>query len=196
MGKTLMPQQQLPAQPTPTQSAQQVQLSYMSAPKPSIAPVLMQPQITQQESSTAYKSTGAHERIQSADAGGPPQIPSQFGQPAQTSKFSQLPPASPFNHVPQQPTSALLRNGAPHAADTSPSKPVFGVSLKELCYRDGSTVPMVVYQCIQAIDLYGLELDGLYRRSGTSSHISRIKAMFDHGSPAETSWLSAGADFL
>lgn len=40
---------------------------------------------------------------------------------------------------------------------------------------------MIVYQCIQAVDLFGLEVEGIYRLSGTASHIMKIKAMFDNG---------------
>lgn len=39
---------------------------------------------------------------------------------------------------------------------------------------------MVVYQCIQAVDLFGLEVEGIYRLSGTASHITKLKAMFDN----------------
>jgi hypothetical protein len=46
---------------------------------------------------------------------------------------------------------------------------------------------MVVYQCIQAVDLYGLEVEGIYRISGTGSHVNKIKAMFDNGKPASPS---------
>merc|ERR1711900_42370 len=60
-----------------------------------------------------------------------------------------------------------------------PLKPVFGMSLEQLFHRDGSPVPMVVYQCIQAVDLYGLEVEGIYRIPGTSSHIQQMKALFD-----------------
>jgi hypothetical protein len=62
-----------------------------------------------------------------------------------------------------------------------PLKPVFGLSLEQLHSRDNSAVPMVVYQCIQAVDLFGLEVEGIYRLSGTTSHITKIKAMFDNG---------------
>ena len=62
-----------------------------------------------------------------------------------------------------------------------PVKPVFGVPLDELFRRDGSPVPMVVYQCIQAVDLFGLETEGIYRVPGTSSHIQTMKALFDNG---------------
>jgi hypothetical protein len=62
-----------------------------------------------------------------------------------------------------------------------PLRPVFGLSLEQLFERDQSAVPMVVYQCIQAVDLFGLEVEGIYRLSGTASHITKIKAMFDNG---------------
>lgn len=59
--------------------------------------------------------------------------------------------------------------------------PVFGITLEDLFHRDGSPVPMVVYQCIQAVDLFGLEVEGIYRIPGTSSHIQQMKALFDSG---------------
>ncbi len=77
---------------------------------------------------------------------------------------------------------SFQRGGSPHGGvDLPPVKPVFGVTLDDLFLRDGSAVPMVVYQCIQAVDLFGLEVEGIYRLSGTASHIHRLKAIFDHG---------------
>ncbi|TQS35880.1 hypothetical protein Golomagni_03686 [Golovinomyces magnicellulatus] len=61
-----------------------------------------------------------------------------------------------------------------------PLKPVFGLSLEDLFERDGSAVPMVVCQCIQAVDLFGLEVEGIYRLSGTASQVSKIKSLFDN----------------
>lgn len=77
-----------------------------------------------------------------------------------------------------------------HAASTSstatapslpPLKPVFGVNLEELFKRDGTAVPMVVYQCMQAVDLFGLDVEGIYRVNGTAAHVQQLKALFDHG---------------
>ena len=62
-----------------------------------------------------------------------------------------------------------------------PLRPVFGVDLEELFKRDGTAVPMVVYQCMQAVDLFGLAVEGIYRVSGTAAHVQQLKAMFDHG---------------
>lgn len=62
-----------------------------------------------------------------------------------------------------------------------PLKPVFGVSLEDLYARDGTAVPFLVYQCFQAVELYGLDMEGIYRLSGSANHISHMKAVFDNG---------------
>ncbi|KAL9108732.1 MAG: hypothetical protein Q9227_006528 [Pyrenula ochraceoflavens] len=62
-----------------------------------------------------------------------------------------------------------------------PLNPVFGVSLEELFRRDQSAVPMIVYQCIQAVDSFGLDVEGIYRTSGSSPNIQQMKQMFDNG---------------
>ena len=62
-----------------------------------------------------------------------------------------------------------------------PLRPVFGVSLDELFNRDGTAVPSIVYQCVQAVDLFGLDTEGIYRTSGSAPHIMELKAQFDHG---------------
>ncbi len=60
-------------------------------------------------------------------------------------------------------------------------RPVFGVSLEDLLKRDGSAIPLVVYQCVQAVDLYGLEVEGIYRLSGSANHVSKLRGIFDNG---------------
>ena len=82
----------------------------------------------------------------------------------------------PVGQATAQQTSGVLYNSS-----QPPVNPVFGVTLEDLFRRDGSPVPMVVYQCIQAVDLYGLEVEGIYRIPGTSSHIQQMKALFDSG---------------
>lgn len=39
---------------------------------------------------------------------------------------------------------------------------------------------MVVYQCMQAVDLFGLSVEGIYRQNGTAQHIQSLKAQFDN----------------
>ncbi|KAJ5555580.1 hypothetical protein N7535_008015 [Penicillium sp. DV-2018c] len=63
-----------------------------------------------------------------------------------------------------------------------PLKPVFGVSLNDLYARDGTAVPFIVYQCFQAVELFGLDMEGIYRLSGSANHINHMKALFDNDS--------------
>ncbi|RVD90161.1 uncharacterized protein DFL_001137 [Arthrobotrys flagrans] len=63
-----------------------------------------------------------------------------------------------------------------------PVKPVFGVPLEVLLQRDGNAVPIVVIQCMTAVELYGLNVEGIYRQAGATSHIQKIKEIFDNDS--------------
>jgi hypothetical protein len=65
------------------------------------------------------------------------------------------------------------------APQMSPPRPVFGITLSRLYERDGLAVPMVVYQCIQAVDLFGLNVEGIYRLSGSLPHVNKLKNLFD-----------------
>lgn len=58
---------------------------------------------------------------------------------------------------------------------------MFGISLDDLYERDGTAVPMIVYQCFQAIELFGLDMEGIYRLSGSANHINQMKSLFDNG---------------
>ena len=85
----------------------------------------------------------------------------------------------------QQPQWAQQRSAAPTASTPAstnlpPLRPVFGVTLNDLFHRDQSAVPMVVIQCILAIDHFGLEVEGIYRLSGTSSHVNQLRDQFNH----------------
>ncbi len=109
----------------------------------------------------------------SMGANGPPQLP-----PAQTATplYSQLP--TPIG------MGALQNNNS--STSLPALRPVFGLSLEDLLKRDGSAIPLVVYQCIQAVDLYGLEVEGIYRLSGSSAHVSKLRSIFDNGRKCTT----------
>jgi Rho GTPase-activating protein RGD1 len=109
--------------------------------------------------------------------GGPPRGPLRVG------TAGHQPPGS----MPSPP-SASAGGGSPAsraaAATFGPplpaNRPSFASPLQTLYERDGTPVPIVVHQCIQAVDLYGLKVDGIYRVSGTSAHIARLRQMFDN----------------
>lgn len=104
-----------------------------------------------------------------SSSNGPPQLsalPFQQAQRAQSPSQPTHPPAQ------QQTPLELL----------PPINPVFGRTLEELFERDKFPVPEIVSRCIQAVDLFGLEVEGIYRLSGSAAHIQHMKAIFDNGS--------------
>jgi Rho GTPase-activating protein RGD1 len=86
-------------------------------------------------------------------------------------------PARPPQAQPQRPSTrdGVFRDQGPAA----PARRVFGMSLDDLFNRDKSPVPLVVIQCIQAVDMFGLEMEGIYRVSGNQTHIQQLRARFD-----------------
>ena len=89
------------------------------------------------------------------------------------------PQTAPSYVQPPTPLGALQNNAS--STSLPALRPVFGVSLNDLLKRDGSAIPLVVYQCVQAIDLFGLEVEGIYRLSGSAAHVNKLKGIFDNG---------------
>ncbi|KAI9813155.1 MAG: hypothetical protein M1832_006384 [Thelocarpon impressellum] len=124
-------------------------------------------------SDAASNGQGPPPQYGAVASAGPPQIPPQFPHAA--------PGPSPVpTPQPQPGLGPVHRTGSPSVSD-APSGPVFGASLDELFRKHRSAVPMIVYQCIQAVDLFGLQTEGIYRNNGSSSNIKRLKALFDSG---------------
>lgn len=120
---------------------------------------------------------------------GPPQLgalPFQSQQNRSPSPPSQTGPyQEPLSVRSVSPPSAV---GGPVAGPPlgGRSKQVFGVTLNNLYERDGAAVAMVVHQCIQAVDLYGLNVEGIYRLSGSATSIQKLKGMFDTDSSSQS----------
>ncbi|CAI2176178.1 15309_t:CDS:10, partial [Funneliformis geosporum] len=64
-------------------------------------------------------------------------------------------------------------------------KNIFGVDLAEQMQRDGHDVPLILVKCCEAIEQYGgLQSKGLYRISGVTSHVQRLRMLFDRNADA------------
>ncbi|KAK4239158.1 hypothetical protein C8A03DRAFT_43177 [Achaetomium macrosporum] len=140
----------------------------------------------QQQQSQA-SSSRFNSSYSSPTSQGPPQLgalPFQTAQPqqSQSSAYAQAQGTS-GSSAPQQDATMgspqAQRQSPPAAPQLAPSRPMFGVSLSALYERDGLAVPMVVYQCIQAVDLFGLNVVGIYRLSGSVPHVNKLKQLFD-----------------
>ena len=165
---TLSPSGQT-GQPGPPQGQSFSQVSApLSAPPGSISVTAPQNGMNRSPQDQNFSSVGT---------AGPPQLPPTQ---AATSLYSQ--PATPIG------MRALQKN----TSNTSlPAlKPVFGLSLEDLLKRDNSPIPLVIHQCIQAVDLYGLEVEGIYRLSGSTAHVSKLRSLFDNGWSLHHGWSS------
>lgn len=111
-------------------------------------------------------------------SGGAQQFPYNPPGPPQPAPFQQF--AAQARRSTSRERLTPISSGPQHP-ELPPLKPVFGVSLEDLYRRDGTAIPMTVYQCIQAVELFGLNVEGIYRLSGNASHIAQMKAVFDNG---------------
>lgn len=60
--------------------------------------------------------------------------------------------------------------------------------------RDGVEVPRILEKCCEAIELHGLDSMGIYRLSGTTSRVQRLKGKLDRGEYSGTFVQESGAD--
>jgi hypothetical protein len=81
--------------------------------------------------------------------------------------------------LPSQQQRPPTRDGPFRGQNAPPLKPVFGLSLEDLFQRDQSPVPIVIYQCVQAVELFGLDHEGIYRISGNTTQVQELKAKFN-----------------
>ena len=58
---------------------------------------------------------------------------------------------------------------------------MMGRPLCEQAELDGSSVPLVVRRCLEAIEVHGLSDEGLYRKSGSTQQQRHIVQLFDNG---------------
>ncbi|KAM7156318.1 rho GTPase-activating protein 12 isoform 5-T7 [Molossus nigricans] len=57
---------------------------------------------------------------------------------------------------------------------------VFGANLANLCQRENGTVPKFVKLCIEYVEGYGLDVDGIYRVSGNLAVIQKLRFAVNH----------------
>lgn len=48
---------------------------------------------------------------------------------------------------------------------------------------DSNQVPMIVRLCIEAMELRGMDIEGIYRKSGPQSQVNSLISSFNSGSP-------------
>ena len=70
----------------------------------------------------------------------------------------------------------------PEEGSSEPQGPsMFGKDLLDQTAEEGREVPLVVEKCIQAVENFGMDYEGIYRKSGGSSQLKVITQLFERG---------------
>ncbi|KAG6835147.1 hypothetical protein H0H93_004421 [Arthromyces matolae] len=66
-----------------------------------------------------------------------------------------------------------------NGASPAPTRPTFAIDLAEQMARDNVELPPVLTKCCQAIEKYGMQLQGIYRISGITSKVAKLRQKLD-----------------
>ncbi|PYH81465.1 RhoGAP-domain-containing protein [Aspergillus uvarum CBS 121591] len=69
-------------------------------------------------------------------------------------------------------------DSVPVLAETNPNA-LFGTELEQRMEQEKSIIPGIVSRCIQEVELRGMDMEGIYRKSGASSAIQTIREGFE-----------------
>ncbi|KAL5361782.1 hypothetical protein BJX96DRAFT_152798 [Aspergillus floccosus] len=69
-------------------------------------------------------------------------------------------------------------DSVPALAENSPSG-LFGTDLEARMEHEKSIIPAIITRCIQEVELRGMDMEGIYRKSGASSAIQTIRDGFE-----------------
>ncbi|KAI4238350.1 MAG: hypothetical protein LQ349_001158 [Xanthoria aureola] len=84
-----------------------------------------------------------------------------------------------FSNQKGRPPMKTTPNGSVPALNHTVGVPLFGSELQHRAEYEASEVPSIVVRCIQEVEVRGMEIEGIYRKSGGNSQIQQIKEGFE-----------------
>ena len=72
-----------------------------------------------------------------------------------------------------------LRNGSISAPVPEGAATLFGSDLEARCAYEGVSIPGIVTRCIEEVELRGMDIEGIYRKSGGSAQTQSVKEGFE-----------------
>jgi hypothetical protein len=64
-------------------------------------------------------------------------------------------------------------------SDLAASNQVFGTELNARCDFEKRVIPSIVSRCIEEVELRGMDVEGIYRKSGGTGQVNQIRAGFE-----------------
>ncbi|KAL9595493.1 MAG: hypothetical protein Q9219_006422, partial [cf. Caloplaca sp. 3 TL-2023] len=114
-----------------------------------------------------------------------------YNQMLQSHNYPTTDPPRNHHHDPSRPGFAFFSdrkgkpplrttpNGSVPAVNQTAGVPLFGSELQHRAEHEASEVPSIVMRCIQEVEIRGMEIEGIYRKSGGNSQIQQIKEGFE-----------------
>ncbi|KAL8782931.1 MAG: hypothetical protein Q9213_004987 [Squamulea squamosa] len=84
-----------------------------------------------------------------------------------------------FSNQKGRPPMRTTPNGSVPILNQTAGVPLFGSELQHRADYEASDVPSIVMRCIQEVEVRGMEIEGIYRKSGGNSQIQQIKEGFE-----------------
>lgn len=63
---------------------------------------------------------------------------------------------------------------------------LFGSDLTVRCNLEGRVIPAIVARCIEEVEIRGMDVEGIYRKSGGSGQVNQLKSGFEAIAPTST----------
>ncbi|KKY23061.1 putative rho-type gtpase-activating protein 2 [Diplodia seriata] len=79
----------------------------------------------------------------------------------------------------QKPMQRPVHNHNNSTTQLSAAEGLFGSDLSERCEFEKATIPSIVRRCIQEVELRGVDVEGIYRKSGGSGQVNQVRAGFE-----------------
>ncbi|KAI5294009.1 hypothetical protein KEM52_004861 [Ascosphaera acerosa] len=108
-----------------------------------------------------------------------PLVPSQMLSGSADPTSSTLPPLPSTASVHSQHYANNLPPPVPAFVPPTTPRRAMKLSLEQLFERDEIAVPWIVYKCIQAVDAYGLDSEGIYRQPGNYRIVESLREQFE-----------------
>ncbi|KAL8906698.1 MAG: hypothetical protein Q9171_006159 [Xanthocarpia ochracea] len=84
-----------------------------------------------------------------------------------------------FSNQKGRPPMKATPNGSVPTLNPTAGVPLFGSELQHRAEYEACDVPSIVMRCIQEVEVRGMEIEGIYRKSGGNSQIQQIKEGFE-----------------
>ncbi|KAL8725732.1 MAG: hypothetical protein Q9166_007182 [cf. Caloplaca sp. 2 TL-2023] len=84
-----------------------------------------------------------------------------------------------FSNPKGRPPMRTTPNGSVPAVNQTAGVPLYGSELQHRADYEASDVPSIVMRCIQEVEVRGMEIEGIYRKSGGNSQIQQIREGFE-----------------